>query len=79
MLEIQHRGQYDSEALAETRYPIEETQRAILFLLDLESTHFFSLNKDEQLELITTFLRASLDDAQEARIGEIEATQSEEE
>ena len=78
VFEIQHKGKYDSEVLAEPRYPAEETQRAILFLLDLESTHFFSLNKDEQLELITTFLRASLDDAQEARIGEIEATQSEE-
>ena len=72
------KGKYDSEMLAEPRYPIEETQHSILFLLDLEATHFFSLNKDEQLALITTFLRASLEDAQKARIGEIEATQSEE-
>lgn len=61
---------YDLEMLAEPQYPIEETQRSILFLLDLEATHFFSLNKDEQLELITTFLRASLEDAEKARIEE---------
>jgi hypothetical protein len=79
VFEIQHKGRYDLERLVEARYPVEEGQHSISFLLDLESTHFFSLNKDEQLELITTFLRASLDDAQEARIGEIEVTQSEEE
>jgi len=64
------KGKYDSAMLAEPRYPIEETQSSIRFLLDLEATHFFSLNKDEQLELITTFLRASLEDAEKARIEE---------
>jgi len=61
---------YDSEKLTDPAYPFEDAQRAIRFLLDLESAHFFSLNKDEQLALITTFLRASLDDAQKARIEE---------
>jgi hypothetical protein len=76
VLEIQHKGQYDLETLkeTETRYPLEETQRAILFLLDLESTHFFSLNKDEQLDLITNFLRERLEVAQKAGIGGSETT-----
>lgn len=76
VLEIQHKGQYDLETLkeTETRYPFEETQRAILFLLDLESTHFFSLNKDEQLDLITNFLRERLEVAQKAGIGGSETT-----
>jgi hypothetical protein len=36
-----------------------ENQEKIVFELSLESEHFFSLNKDEQLEKITAFLRES--------------------
>jgi len=55
------------ENLKTPSYPIKEDSSSILFLLDLNKIHFFSLDKDEQLNEITKFIKKSFDDAQEMK------------
>lgn len=44
---------------------LEDDRVVFTYSLDLESIHFFSLDKDKQLEEITTFLKRSYEDAQQ--------------
>lgn len=53
-----------NKGLVTSDYVIEEDKDGIYFYLDLESIHFFSLSKDEQLEAITTFIEKCYADAQ---------------
>ena len=51
-------------------YPIKEAFASIWFQLQLEDVHFFALDKDEQLEEITKFVKTAYEEAQQMRIKE---------
>lgn len=51
-------------------YPIKEAWASMWFMLQLESIHFFSLDKDKQLEEITKFISTAYKEAQQMRIKE---------
>ena len=51
-------------------YPIKKAWASMWFMLQLEDTHFFSLDKDRQLEEITKFVKTAYKEAQQMRIKE---------
>jgi len=48
-------------------YPIKEAFASMWFMLQLEDIHFFALDKDEQLEEITKFIKTAYSEAQQMR------------
>jgi hypothetical protein len=66
--EIQDKKKFDTKVVETTTYPIREDKSSIWFRFELEHKHFFSLDKDEQLEEITKFVKASYEEAQKMRI-----------
>jgi len=57
VFELQFEAKPSQEILATSGYRYDKTPGGkIYFALDLEAVHFFALNKDEQLETISTFL-----------------------
>ncbi len=64
VFEIEDKTLFDKNAVSTPSYPVREKDKCIQFLLDLEPTHFFSLDKDKQLEEITIFIKKSFADAQ---------------
>jgi len=58
VFELQFEAKPSEAILATSGYRYGKTPGGkIYFALDLEATHFFALNKDEQLETISTFLK----------------------
>jgi len=49
-------------------YSVREDKDLIWFRLSLEDTHFFSLDKDKQLEEITKFVKIAYAEAQKMRV-----------
>ncbi len=49
-------------------YPVKKALKSIWFSLQLEDIHFFSLDKDRQLEEITEFIKTACAEAQKMRV-----------
>ncbi len=62
--EIADKTKYNKELLKESRYELREGKERLWFRLQLESIHFFSLDKDRQLEEITDFVKTAYSDAE---------------
>jgi len=58
---------YNPNYVQEPRWPIQTDKYSIRFRLDLGEIVFFSLDKDEQLALITRFVDESYTDALKMR------------
>ena len=63
-------SKYNKELLKEPGYELRESRDRLSFGLPLEDIHFFSLDKDKQLEEITNFVKKAYSDAQQMRIKE---------
>jgi len=68
--ELVDKRKYNKELLDESSYELREGKERLWFRLDLEKRHFFSLDKNEQLEEITNFVKKAYSDAQQMRIKE---------
>ena len=68
--EIQEKKKFNTRLLEVPSYPIGEDKWVIWFSLKLEDIHFFSLDKDKQLEEITRFVRIAYAEAQKMKIKE---------
>jgi hypothetical protein len=62
-LELEDKKNWDKNLLPTPTYPIHENSKVYRFYLALEDYHFFSLNKDEQLALITKFVKTAYEEA----------------
>ena len=58
----------DVGKVASPSYPIKEAFSSIWFMLQLEDVHFFSLDKDRQLEDIAKFISTAYGEAKQMRI-----------
>ena len=67
---IEDRKNFNSKLVDKPNYPMAEDRYAIRFLLQFEDKHFFSLDKDEQLDEITNFVQKAYSDAQQMWIKE---------
>lgn len=70
IFEIPVKKNFNAKLLDASIYPLKEDKYSIRFQMDLEENHFFSLNKDEQLEEITKFVKTAYKEAQQMRIKE---------
>jgi hypothetical protein len=68
--EMTKKTRYNKDLLKEPSYELKEGRYRLWFRLPLEDKHFFSLDKDKQLEEITTFVKMSYSEAQQMRIKE---------
>lgn len=62
------KAKYDKDKLPEPTYLLQEGKKRLWFRLPLEEIHFFSLDKDEQLDEIINFLKTSHTEAEMMRI-----------
>jgi hypothetical protein len=62
VFQIMNIERYNPNYVQEPRWPIQIDKHSIRFRLDLGEIVFFSLNKEEQLELITKFINDSYSD-----------------
>jgi len=68
--EIIDKTKYDKNLLKEHKYELKEGKERFWFRLPLLDIHFFSLDKDRQLEEITSFVKKAYSDAQQMRVKE---------
>lgn len=68
--EIIDKRKYNKELLDEPTYELREGKERLWFRLDLEKCHFFSLDKDEQLEELIRFVKAAYTEAQQMLVKE---------
>ena len=61
--EIADKTKYDKNLLGKSTYELREGKERLWFRLPLEDIHFFSLDKDRQLEEITNFIKTAYSDA----------------
>lgn len=66
--EIIDKKKFNAELLDTPTYEVREGKARMWFHLPLEKIHFFSLDKDEQLEEITKFIKTAYAEAQKMRI-----------
>lgn len=66
--ELQDKKRFDRNKIETTSYELREGKERLWFRLPLEVVHFFSLDKDEQLEAITNFVKIAYAEAQKMRI-----------
>ncbi len=66
--EIADKLKYNKALLKKPSYELREGRDRLWFRLPLEDIHFFSLDKDRQLEEITKFVRTAYTEAQQMRI-----------
>lgn len=59
---------FNKELVKSPTYEVREGKQHVWFRLPLEKVHFFSLDKDKQLEEITKFVRMAYAEAQQMRI-----------
>lgn len=59
---------YDSKLLEKRSYELREEGEDIWFRLPLEDIHFFSLDKDKQLEEITKFVKTAYAEAEQMKV-----------
>jgi len=67
IFQIMDRERYNPNYVQEPRWPVQTDKYTIRFRLDLKEIVFFSLEKEEQLELITRFINESYADALKMR------------
>jgi hypothetical protein len=67
IFQFQDATEYDINTIQHHKYEIFPSKQKIFYKLPLETCHFFSLNKDEQLDLITTFIKTVYDEAKQMR------------
>ncbi len=70
IFEIEDKKNYNTKLIDAPSYPVEENRNFAWFELQLENIRFFSLDKDEQLEEITKFVKTAYKEAQQMRIKE---------
>jgi len=68
--EIQNKKGFNAKLVETPSYPLREDNKSIWFRLQLEGVHFFSLDKDEQLEEITKFVKTAYTEAQQMKVKE---------
>ena len=66
--QITNKKNFNAKLVETPSYPIREDRWAIWFRLPLEDKHFFSLDKDKQLEEITKFVKECHAQAQQMRV-----------
>jgi len=66
--EITEKGKYNRSLLEHPSYELREGKERLWFHLPLEKCHFFSLDKDEQLELLTKFIKTAYAEAQQMKV-----------
>ena len=66
--ELQDKKRFDKSRIETPSYKLMEGKERLWFRLPLEESHFFSLNKDEQLEEITKFVKTAYTQAERMRI-----------
>jgi hypothetical protein len=66
--EIADKENFNQSIVGTTEYELKKGKERLWFRLPLEEHNFFSLNKDEQLELITKFVKTSYAKANKMRI-----------
>ena len=67
---IEDKKHFNSKLVDKPNYPMTEDRYAVRFLLQFEDKHFFSLDKNEQLEEITKFVKECYTQTQLMRIKE---------
>ncbi len=65
-----HKRDLDMKRVEAPSYPVKEALESIWFQLQLKDKHFFSLEKDKQLDEITEFVKTAYKEAQQMRITE---------
>jgi len=68
LLQVVEKKKFDIHRVPKRTYDVEEDKKSIWFSLGLEECHFFSLNKDEQLDVIMKFLKSSYEEANKMRL-----------
>ena len=68
VFEIPDKENFNTKLVDTPNYPVREDRDVIRFRLQLEDRHFFSLDKDNQLEEITNFVKKAYSDAQQMRV-----------
>lgn len=63
-----HKKNLNTSNVGSPSYPIKEAYASIWFMLQLEDVHFFSLDKDKQLEEITKFISTVYTEAEQMRV-----------
>ena len=66
--ELQDKKRFDKSRIETPSYKLMEGKERLWFRLPLEESHFFSLDKDEQLEEITKFVKTAYIEAEQMRI-----------
>ncbi len=66
--EMYDKENYNRNAISDCIYEIKEDKDAIWFRLRLEDLHFFSLDKDRQLEEITNFIKKAYSYSDQMRV-----------
>ena len=61
---------FNAKPVETPSYTVKEGRYRMWFSLQLEDKHFFSLDKDEQLEEITKFVKTAYTEAQQMRVKE---------
>jgi len=68
VFKIVDKKKFNTKLVEEPTYPMQEDRWSIWFRLQLEDIHFFSLDKDKQLEEITNFVKKVYAKAQQMKI-----------
>ena len=66
--EMRGRSRFNLKLVKKPSYEVGEGRYSIWFRLPLEDIHFFSLDKDKQLEEITKFVKTAYAEAQQMRV-----------
>ena len=67
-LQMRKRAKFDLKLLDKPTYEVRGDKRHNWFRLPLEDIHFFSLDKDKQLEEITKFVKGAYKEAQQMKV-----------
>lgn len=67
LLQLVDKKKFDVHQVPKPTYDVEEDNKSIWFSLGLEECHFFSLNKDEQIDVISSFIKQSFSEAQQMK------------
>lgn len=68
--EMMDKKKFNAKLVENPGYTVREGKEHLWFRLPLKDVHFFSLDKDKQLEEITKFIRTAYAEAQQMRIKE---------
>ncbi len=68
VLQLVDKKKFDVHQVPKPTYDVEEDKKSIWFSLGLEECHFFSLNNDDQLEVIMKFVKASYEEGNKMRL-----------